>query len=171
MPEKKGTPEVRAYPILNLDAPRGRGLKLPIWSSYTPPLHHPMTINMNKTVNFIREHTQPDDRIFLACGDQIIYFLAERESVLQKENYFVYLSNVELIDRDYTGKITDEQMVERLISSMPRFIVHTPRYADTVHFGLTWPKTTAFIENAYETQVVFGEYEILRPRHIPSDLP
>ncbi len=157
-----------SYPLLNPDAPRARGLELPVWHRFTPPLNHPMSVDLNRTINFIRDTTRPNERIFLLCGDQMIYFLAERESVLQKENYFVYLSNVELIDRTYTGAITDEEMKAKISSAMPRIIVRTPNYVDTVSFGLTWPRTTAFIEIAYQTRRVFGEYEILTPRALPS---
>jgi hypothetical protein len=157
--------------MLKPDAPRATGLSLPLGETLTPPLHHLLFIDMNATINFIRAHTRADERIFLVCGDQTIYFLAERESVLQKENYFVYLSNVELIDATYTGTITDEEMREKIMSSMPKFVIQTPRYADTMHFALTWPKTDAFIKSAYETAEIFGEYEILTPRKLPSLLP
>jgi hypothetical protein len=160
---------IRSYPMLILDAPRAQGLKLPVSGSFTPPLMHPMAVDMNDVVNFIREHTSPEERIFLTCGDQIIYFLSERESILQKENYFAYLSNVELIDRTYTGKVSDEEILEIVASSKPRFIIKTPKYADTVHFGLTWPKTNAFINAGYEIDTIFGEYHILRRRgSLPS---
>lgn len=158
---------IRSYPFLIPDAPRAEGLKLPVWSSFTPPLLHPMAVNMNNVVNFIREHTSPEERIFLTCGDQIIYFLSERESILQKENYFAYLSNVELIDRTYTGKVSDEEILEKVASSKPRFIIRTPRFADTVHFGLTFPRAAEFIKNGYKVDTVFGEYEILRRRGSP----
>jgi hypothetical protein len=157
--------------ILMPEAPRAAGLRLALGETHTPPLHHMLFVDMNNIINFIRANTGPDERIFLLCGDQTIYFLAERESVLQKENYFVYLSNVQLIDHTYTARITDEEMRGKIMSSMPRFIVRTPRYADTIHFGLTWPTTHAFIQTAYEPHVVFGEYEILKRRRLPSALP
>lgn len=152
-----------AYPEFRLESPRARGLALPIGNPF--PLNHPKTVDMNKTVDFIRENTGPGERIFLICDAQVIYFLAERESILSKENYFVYLSNVELIDRSNTGKISDEEMVQNVASSLPRFIVQSPRYADTLHFALTWPKTYEFIKSNYDVAVSFGDYQILRPRH------
>jgi hypothetical protein len=154
----------RSYPMLIPDAPRARGLRLPVWGSLSPPLHHPMFFGMNETVNFIRDNTSPDERIFLTCGDQMIYFLSERESVLQKENYFAYLSNTNLIDSANTGIVSDGDILERLASANPRFIVETPGFADTVYFGLTWPKTQMFIKNSYEVDTIFGEYQILRRR-------
>jgi len=160
-----------SYPLLILEAPRAQGLKLPIAASPTPPLNRPMIIDLNKTVNFIRDHTRPDESIFLICGDQIIYFFAERESVLQKENYFAYLSNVELIDQANTGRVTDEDILLRLSSSMPRFVVQSPRYADTIQFTRTWPRTYQFIMRNYEILSVFGEYQVLGPRHARISLP
>lgn len=159
------------YPLLTLDAPRARGLRLPIAASPTPPLSRPMIIDLNKTVNFIRDHTRPDESIFLICGDQIIYFLAERESVLQKENYFAYLSNVELIEQANTGRVTDEDILLRLSSSMPRLVVQTPRYADTIQFARTWPRAHHFIKSNYEILSVFGEYQVLGPRHARISTP
>ncbi len=163
---EKSTAEQKrlSYPMLIPDFPRSRGLKLPIWNSHTPPLNHPIYLDMNDVVTFLRRNTSPEDRIFLMCGDQIIYFLSERESALQKENYFVYLSNMDFIDRTNTGRVSDDEILAALGSAMPRFIVKTPRLAETAHFSLTWPKTDEFIRNRYETDTTLGEYEILRPR-------
>jgi hypothetical protein len=145
-------------------SPRAKGLRLPVWDFFTPPLHHPMFVNMNEAIDYIRESTTPEERIFITCGDQMIYFLTERESALQKENYFAYLANTELIDRTNTGKVSDDEMLEKLASAKPRFIIGTPKYADTVYFALTWPKTQMFINNSYKVDTVFGEYQILRRR-------
>jgi hypothetical protein len=156
-----------SYPALRPDAPRAKGLMLPMGASFTPPLHHPIFLDMNEVVNFIRERTSPEEKIFLMCGDQIIYFLSERESPIQKENYFIYLSNVELIDATDTGRVSDGEILAGLASAMPRFIIKSPRFADTVHFSKTWPKTDEFIRTAYKIDTVIGEYQILRPRGSP----
>lgn len=158
---------ISSYPMLIPDAPRAKGLRLPVWNFFTPPLHHPMSVDMNRTINFIREQTSPDERIFLTCGDQIIYFLSERESALGKENYFAYLANMEFIDRTNTGRVSDGEILEKLAAANPRLIIQTPKYADTVFFGLTFPKTGEFIKNGYEVDTVFGEYQILRRRGSP----
>jgi hypothetical protein len=153
-----------SYPMLIPDAPRASGLRLPAWPYYTPPLNSLMSVNMNSVVDFLREKTLPDEKIFLVCGDQMIYFLSERDSVLGKENYFAYLASVELIDRTNTGRVSDDEILEKLAEANPRYVIQTPKYADTVHFGFTFPKTAEFIKNGYKVDTVFGEYEILRRR-------
>jgi hypothetical protein len=163
---------VLSYPMLIPNAPRARGLKLPVWSSFTPPLQHPMSRDMSNVADFIREHTTPEEKIFLTCGDQIIYFLSERQSALQKENYFIYLSNMGFIDATNTGRVSDDEVLAALAATMPRFIVETPKGLETILFSLTWPRTNAFISNSYEIDTILGEYHILRQRgSLPSSLP
>jgi 4-amino-4-deoxy-L-arabinose transferase-like glycosyltransferase len=169
--DARARPGIGPHGLLTPDAPRAAGLTLPLGETHTPPLHHLLFVDMDRTINFIRDNTRPEEKIFLLCADQTIYFLAERESVLQKRNYFVYLANVELIDRTYTGKLTDEEMRERIRSSRPRFIIQTPEYADTMRFKRVWPTTSAFIESAYEIDRVFGVFEVWKPRALMSPPP
>ena len=75
------------------------------------------------------------------------------------------------MDSDYLGygqypNVITAMEFERIINASGPTKGHVLRPSD----GKV-PKTIAFIQSTYETQVVFGEYEILKPRHLHSGPP
>ncbi len=152
---------MKRYPVLTFNAPRANGLKLPMSEFYTPPLHRFEMVDLEHTVEFIRHHTTPDERIFVISEHQVIYFLSERDTILPKKNYFTYLSNFEFVNFGIDVRLTDEEIVERLIEASPPYIVRQVDDLETYNFLSTWPKTASLIEIAYSDVAEFGRFRVL----------
>jgi len=141
------------WEVFDLNNPRAQNLKIHRTESY---------INLIKTVDFIREHTLPDERIFVISEQQVIYFLSGRDTALMKENYFTYLSNLSFIDADSSVRLTDERIIERLRELKPRFVIEERDDNETRCFLRTWPKTAAYIRAAYSPVAHFKKFQILQ---------
>jgi len=147
---------------LDLDFPRAQGLDVPLWSRRQYPQ---VWADIVKIARFVRENTESGESIFLLCEPQIIYFLSERDSFLRKENYFVHLAAMGLIDRVDAVRLPDEEMLEKLIEAKPRFIIQTPGGAYTRRIAALWPKTAEYIEKNYTPAKRLNAFcQILRPR-------
>jgi hypothetical protein len=119
---------------------------------------------MPEVIQYIRDNTRKDEPIFVMCELQIIYFLANRESILQKENYFTFLGGVRLIGPTDAVRLTDEQLLESMIRTQPRFIVQETTGGNTKHMIAMWPRASAFVTEHYRVAKIFGSYVILEPR-------
>jgi len=142
-------------PTFEPTSPRAKGLKLHVSNE---------SLELDRTVEFIRENCAPDERIFVICGDQVIYFLSERDSILPKENYFTYLSNFKFIDSESDARLTDAQIVQELIARPPRFVIQKRNDRKTDDFFTTWPRTASHIGRAYSRAVEFGQFQVLELR-------
>jgi hypothetical protein len=156
---------IHAYPEAVFDFPRSIGLSIPIW--HTPPVHPIVMKNLPDVIHYIRDNSESAERIFVMSELQVIYFLAERESILQKENYFSFLAAVNLIDQTDTVRLTDEQVLGHLTEARPRFIIQENTGGHTENMIAMWPKAAAFVAQHYGVARIFGSYIILEPR-LPS---
>jgi hypothetical protein len=135
------------------------------------PLHDFFIVDTYKIIDFLRRNTEADERILVLCESQIVYFLAERESIFGKEDYFLYLASVGLIDNADDVRLSDEQFVKRLAEAKPRFILEAAPEEQTRRIYAVWPEAAAFIEENYETAQTFGGvYHLLQYRATGSNL-
>jgi hypothetical protein len=146
--------------LFEINLPRSEGLEIPLWY----PNHYPFIfIDIAQISFFLRENTARDEKIFLLCELQIIYFLAERGSILQEENYFVHLATMGLIDSADDVRLTDEQFLEKVKASKPRFVIWARQGEHTKRIVALWPETGRFIRDNYVPAGKVGAiYEILR---------
>jgi len=153
-----------SYPEIKYDFPRSVGLKFPAWP--VPPLHTFVLGEAKDTIHFIRANTASDEKIFVMCESQMIYFLAERDNFIQKENYFIFLAVTRLIDKADRVRLTDDQLIRRLAESRPRFIIRVlKQFGDqTQRIADIWPGAGRYIEVNYKRVARFGVYEVLQPR-------
>lgn len=149
--------KVEPFHFCELQAPRAEGLKIH---------ESKQTLDLNGVIQFIREHTAPSERILVLGDEQILYFLSERDTIFPKENNLVHMSTVGLINSETTTKLTDVQMLERLTSTRPRYIVQKENSRLTQAFRATWPLTASFIKEAYLPASEFGQYQILQFREL-----
>jgi hypothetical protein len=153
----------RTYPVAPLNFSRSAGLRVPMWIH--PPLPTFLWIDQAEIVRFLRDNTEEQEKIFLLCEPQIIYFLAERESFLPKENYFVFLAAKGFIDNANDVKLSDAEFLEQLLQAPPEFIIRTREEKDTKRIYAAWPRTAQFIQRNYTTVKRVGIfYEILQFR-------
>jgi hypothetical protein len=115
-------------------------------------------------IHFIRDNTEQHEPIFVMSELQIIYFLADRESIVQKENYFTFLAAVNLIDVNDDIRLTDEQLLERMVRLQPRYIIQVTTGDATENMRAVWPKASAFVKLNYRVARIFGSYVLLEPR-------
>jgi hypothetical protein len=161
-----------AYPEATFDFPRSAGLKFPMWP--TDPFHTFVFDQAGDAIRFIRDNTTSDDRIFVMCEIQIMYFLAERDNFLQKENYFVFLAVARLIDKADRVRLSDEELTQRLAEERPRFVIRVLEdFGDqTQRIAAIWPNAAGYIDDNYEEETRFGVYEVLRSREfLPAHTP
>jgi hypothetical protein len=155
---------LKSYPEMELDLARAKGLRVPLWGMR--PLTPFAIRDTIKVIDFIQENTTFQEEIFVMGQSQIIYFLAERESVLQKENYFGFIAAVDLIEDPSAIRLTDDQLLQNLTESMPLFTIRVRegfgKY--TERMVELWPESAAFIDENYELTKTFGIHEILQPR-------
>ena len=121
-------------------------------------------IGLVKTIDFIREHTREDERIFVISERQLIYFLSERDTPIMKKNYFIFLSNFAFIDADSNVRLKDEQILEKLKEFKTRYVIEEPEGEKTRNFLRTWPRTAAYIQAAYTPVAQFEGIQILQLR-------
>ncbi len=155
---------LKSYPRLEPELPRAAGMSLPMW-----PTRHftPFVVNDKfEIARIIRRATRSDEKIFVMCEAQIVYFLAERHTCVPKENYFVYLAVMKLIDENDRVRLTDEQLLRQLAESRPRFIVKIRKHYGgyTERIAGIWPQSVAFVERAYEPVAAYSIFEIVQPR-------
>ncbi|NQU07296.1 MAG: glycosyltransferase family 39 protein, partial [Candidatus Abyssubacteria bacterium] len=154
---------LKSYPEIRIDFPRAPGLVSPMWPFR--PLLSFVSEDIYQTAHFIMQNTRSDERIFVMCGPQIIYFLTERHSAVGKENYFVYLAATGLIDRADSVRLTDDRLARQIFARPPLIVRVFEQYGDqSQKIADIWPDTAWLIEGNYERAAKFGVYEILRPR-------
>jgi hypothetical protein len=158
---------IDSYPEARFDFPRSQGLSIPIW--HTPPVHPIVMKDLPEVIHFLRENTRSDEQIFVMCGLQIIYFLAQRESIIQKGNYFTFLAAWKLVDSTERLRLSDEQLFERLVLASPPFIIQAGMGGHTENMAAIYPKSAGFIANNYEVSRAFGAYIVLKPRFAPKE--
>jgi len=158
------TGTLSSYPETHYDFPRASDMKFPMWP--VPPFHSFVMGEAAETVHFIRDNTTSDEKIFVMCESQMMYFLAERDNFLQKENYFIFLAVVQLIDRADRVRLSDERLTQRLIEEKPRFVVGVLKdFGDqTQRIATIWPGAAAYIKNNYRRVAKIGVYEVFEPR-------
>jgi hypothetical protein len=149
------------YVRLDTDFQRADGLDVPMWSPRHLARVWGDVINVSR---YVKDHSGSGDTIFLLVEPQIVYFLSERKSILPKENYFVHIAAMGLIERPGDTRLTDEELLERLIDAKPRFIVSSSGGRSTIRITSFWANTARYIDNNYEKVKSFGVYEVLRPR-------
>jgi hypothetical protein len=146
--------------LIELPFPRCEGVRIPMHFRF----HFPSVwISISETVQFLRTNTERGECVFVFCEPQIIYYLAERDSVVQKENYFIHLATMGLIARADDVRLTDEQLLGKIEDARPRFIVRARQGEHTKRIATIWPKTAKFIEESYQPLQKGGTfYEILQ---------
>lgn len=152
------------YPLLKNDFPALDNLELRMWLNN--PQHDFILADAFKSTEYVRDHSNPSDRIFVMCESQIIYLLAERESFLQKEDYFVFLATSNLINATTPVRLSDEQLLQKLARGKPRFIVmvsfafseHTSRIVSI------WPRSFEYIKKNYVIAEMYGLYIVLQAK-------
>ncbi len=142
------------WEVFRLTYPRAQG-----WDVH----EHEGSVNMIKTIDFIRDNTLADERIFVVSQHQAIYFLSERDTPLMKKNYFTYLSSTGFINADSAVRLKDEEIIEKMQEAKPRFIVEE-HDMETRNFLRAWPKTAQYLRAAYSPVASFGKFEILQRR-------
>lgn len=159
---EQGRKTIASPPTIELGFPRARGVEIPMW--FEP--HFPGAwVDLSNVIRYVRNNSEADETIFLLCEPQIVYFLSERKSFLQKENYFVHLGAMGLIDSADDVRLTDDQLLEKLIDAKPRFIIRAPAGVHTARIIRLWPKTAAYIDRNYApTKKISSVYQVLRPR-------
>jgi hypothetical protein len=161
--ETRSSAAIDSDRMMELDFPRSKGLSIPMWYS---PLYPAIWQHISLVTNYIVANTSSDDSVFLLCELQMIHFLADRDSAVMKEYYFVHLAAQGLIDRADDVRLTDDQLLGRLIEARPRFIVQTAggEGESTKRIASIWPGTYSFIRENYRVAETLGVYEILQER-------
>ena len=154
--------EGKTRSTLDMPFPRSTGILIPMRSRFYFPA---IWISVSEIIQFLRTNTTEDERIFVFCELQMIYYLAEQDSVVQKENYFIHLAAMGLIDHPDRVRLPDEELLKRFVEAKPRFIIQAPEGKHTKRIANVWPRAGRFIEENYRVvRRVGGIYEIMEAR-------
>ena len=102
-----------------------------------------------------------ETRLLVLCDEQMLYFLAGRRSVMERDEFALYLVGAGVIEPDDRRALVDEQgMIARLDEARPLVIdcADNPRAA---RFTQAFPQAGNFLATHFRTVASFGEYRVL----------
>ncbi|GAB4346582.1 MAG: hypothetical protein Kow0099_27880 [Candidatus Abyssubacteria bacterium] len=155
--------ETDSYPQLDLRFPRASGLRIPLW--VRPPLGDFVAADMVDTVRYVEENLREGEKVLVLCELQILPLLAERESLLQREDYFIFLATTELIGTQQGIRLTDENLMRRVNEEKPRFVI-LAAFKHSHHSQKVWDiwyNGVLYVLKNYRPVARFGIYQIWEP--------
>jgi hypothetical protein len=102
--------------------------------------------------------------MLVLANQQMLYFLAARNSALPADEHALYLVGADLIaDADARALIDEERVIDRLRTTRC-LIVDTPQKKPSLSFRRAFPAVARYIESEYAPVRRFGDYQVLAPR-------
>jgi 4-amino-4-deoxy-L-arabinose transferase-like glycosyltransferase len=149
-----------SHPMYQLDYSRSGRLDVPLWLN--PPLVDFIIADMDEAIMFSKQNVLPDQRIFVMCEAQILPFLAERESFLQKEDYFIFLATTDLIKKTEGIRLSDRELLRRILEERPPYVIQSG-LMHSQHTGRIlriWPESVFYVMQNYRMVASFGIYQV-----------
>ncbi len=113
-------------------------------------------------VSYLQRATPPEQPILVLSSEPAIYFLAERVSALDNEEYTLYLIGTNLISQeDARGMLDQDRIVARLGAARPVVVDYVGSPA-SARFIETLPQVANYIRNHYRVARVIGNYRVLQ---------
>lgn len=109
----------------------------------------------------VEARSASDRRLLVLTNEQMIYFLLGRPSVLQRDEFTLYLVGTGLIrDADVRALLPEERVVERLVRDRP-LIVEREGNPAVERFRRTFPEAAAHITAHCPRVATAGGYDLL----------
>jgi hypothetical protein len=145
---------------------RAEGIEIhTIEDSYWPPLAMPGTRDFFTTARRVSEITHKDDKLFSTMSSGLmLYFLADRDSIWDKANCYVFQTVTGVTTSDALKDFSDEELARLLDRERPGAIVVEREHAETKLFVANFPVTWSFIAGNYRVAESIGEFRIYVPR-------
>jgi 4-amino-4-deoxy-L-arabinose transferase-like glycosyltransferase len=119
---------------------------------------HQRNTTVAEVSRFLRDHTSPDDTIFVLGGDPVIYFLSERQAPTK---YFFWLHHL----GRWANVFASEGIGEReLLPNLPRWFVYTEHESERA------PNLEQIMYANYQLRHTIGPYQLAELR-APAQAP
>ncbi|NQU08931.1 MAG: hypothetical protein HQ583_10230, partial [Candidatus Abyssubacteria bacterium] len=132
---------------------------------YWPPLVMYQLIDFFDIVERISAITDKEDKLFSTMSSaMMLYFLADRDSVSDKANCYVYQTAMRTTTTRLVEDFSDNDLVQIVLAEMPAAIVVEEDSHETASFVTNWPNTWNLIMSNYRLAEQIGEYQIYVPK-------
>ena len=152
-----------APPVLSLATTRlGRSAKMPGFarasgiSGTMPKFGEAAAL-----VGHLRSQLPAEGKLLVVANEQMLYFLAGRPSILEKEEYLLYLVGAGLVaDADARTLVPATRIIERLEGERP-LVVDYAGSPGGRNFREVYPEVAAYLDQHYRVVQTFGKYRLL----------
>jgi len=124
-------------------------------------LHHPGDLDGAALVRFLQSDAQRDRSVLVLTGQHMLYFLADRESPIDREEFVLYLIGFDLISaKDVSRRVDASRIVDALELARPLVIEERARGAPHRVREMI-PALGDYVDRNYRETLRFGRFRVL----------
>jgi len=118
--------------------------------------------NGGRVIRYLREDVRKDEPIFIMSAKPLLYFLAERKSLVQEYEFVLYMTSFNLVEIESARELVDENLlVEKLRAARP-LIVDDYHDEGASHIRKMFPKLAELVSTHYQVKKKFGNFHVLQ---------
>jgi hypothetical protein len=146
---------------------RAEGLAIRTFVSegnYWPPLADPKTIDLFNLAKRVSVITREEDSLFSTMSSALmLYFLADRDSVSDEANCYVWQTGMGTTTSEEIAGFSDLDLTRIIDTKRPAAIIVEKGGIETELFTRNWPSTWSFIISHYFPAEQIGPFQIYVP--------
>ncbi|NQU08828.1 MAG: hypothetical protein HQ583_09715 [Candidatus Abyssubacteria bacterium] len=144
---------------------RAKGIAIHTFGErYRPPLVEPEAKYIFDVVRRISAITQKGDKLFATTTSALmIYFLADRDSMSDTANCYVWQTAMGTTTSDTMKDFSDRNLTRMIDTERPKAIVVEKEDIETKRFVANWPTAWNFIMANYRVAESIGPFQIYTP--------
>jgi hypothetical protein len=152
-------------PRYHSSIPRAKGIALhALRENYWPPLVDPETIVFLEFAERVIATTKKEDKLFSTMTSALmLYFLADRDSVSDIANCYVWQTAMGTTTSDAIKEFTDLDLLEIMRTGRPRAFLVEEGAFETERFKKSWPITWNFMMSNYRLAESVGAFQMYVP--------
>ncbi len=113
-------------------------------------------------VSYLRRATPPEQPLLVLSSEPALYFLAERVSALDNEEYTLYLIGTKLISEKDARELLDQTRIVARLEAVRPVVVDYAGSPASARFVATLPRVARYIRTHYRLVKAIGGYQVLR---------
>ena len=131
---------------------------------YWPPLASPKKIDLFSLAKRVSVITRKEDNLFSTMSSALmLYFLADRDSVSDKANCYVWQTGMGTTTSEEIAGFSDMDLTRIIDTKRPAAIIVEKGGIETERFKRNWPSSWSFILSHYFPAEQVGPFQIYVP--------
>ncbi|HSP98926.1 MAG TPA: hypothetical protein VL049_17020 [Candidatus Dormibacteraeota bacterium] len=103
---------------------------------------------------------QPPGALLVTCNEQMLYFLAGRPSVLERDEFVFYMVGGGYVDRDAARALAPPLAMVASLEASRSLVVDCPGSAESQRFDATFDEVAQFVDAHYRPLRMIGGYRV-----------